>query len=128
MSPDIKYRADVMKKALEGEFEVRLLCDRRERFLRRAYQLLEPALLTRKWVWERVGKRISKVILSEKPDACVLLTDVTAGAIPFLKKRGVLTILSIEDLTAEWLGISDKENQRFFVLKGVKCYSRNKIK
>lgn len=98
-----------MRKALGGQFEVRLLCDRREGILRKAYRLLGSSLLTRKWVWEKAGKRIAKLLIPAKPDVVVLLTDVTAGAIPYLKREGIKTVLSIEDLSAEWLGILNKE-------------------
>jgi hypothetical protein len=95
----------MIKKALEGQFEVKVLCDRNENALRFAYHLLGPTLLTRKQTWDRVGERIAKIILREKPDVAILITDVTAGAIPLLKRANVKVILSIEDLSAEWLKI-----------------------
>lgn len=98
-----------MKKALEGQFEVHLIRDKKENALRRVYRSLGSSLLPHKWMWEQAGERIAKVILSEKPDAAILVTDVTAGAIPFLKKEGILTVLSIEDLSAEWLKIANEK-------------------
>jgi hypothetical protein len=73
MSPGIKYRADMMRKALGERFQVQLLCDREENILRKMYRLVGPALLTRKWVWDRLGERIAKSIIREKPDVAVLL-------------------------------------------------------
>jgi hypothetical protein len=99
----------MMKKALEGEFEVQLLSDSSENFLRLVYQLLGKSLLSHKFSWNKIGERIANLIISQKADAAILITDVTAGAIPFLKKKGIFTILSIEDLTTDWLAIPNKE-------------------
>jgi hypothetical protein len=107
-SPGIRYRVDMMHEALSSRFEVTTFIDRRESVLRSAYRLMGPTMLPHRWSWERTGERISGMISEEKPDAVILVTDVTAGAIPSLRKRGITTILSIEDLTPEWLGLKDK--------------------
>jgi hypothetical protein len=108
-SQGIAYRINMMKKALEPKFEVQVLSDNRENVLRFAYRLLGKSLLTHKLTWDKLGERIADLIISQKPDAAILITDVTAGAIPFLKKKGIFTVLSIEDLSTDWLAITNKE-------------------
>ncbi len=108
-SQGIAYRVNMMKKALEPKFEVQVLSDNRENVLRFAYKLLGKSLLTHRITWDKLGERIADLIISQKPDIAILITDVTAGAIPFLKKRGIFTVLSIEDLSTDWLAISNKE-------------------
>jgi hypothetical protein len=99
----------MMKKALEPQFDVQLLSDSHENALRMAYRLLGKSLLTHKLAWDKIGAHIADLIVSQKADAAILITDVTAGAIPILKKKGVFTVLSIEDLSSDWLAIPKKE-------------------
>ena len=106
-SPGTRYKVDMLRSAVARRHDAILVCDRSESHLRFAYRLLAPSLFSRRSTWERVGRRISGQVLEEKPDAVILITDIAAGALPFLKESGVRTILSIEDLTSVWLKMSD---------------------
>jgi len=108
-SPGTRYKVDMLRKALMGKHEVILICDEDESILRQAYRHLGPSLLNWHLTWERIGKRIGSTILSSAPDAAVLITDVSASAIPFLKRKGVRMILSVEDLTPVWLKMSNPD-------------------
>lgn len=108
-SPGTRYKVDMLRKALMEKHEVILICDENESILRHAYRHLGPSLLNWHSTWERMGKRIGSTVLSSEPDAVVLITDISASAIPFLKKNGVRTILSIEDLTPVWLKMANPD-------------------
>ena len=106
-SPGTRYKVDMLSKALMKKHEAILICDEDEGILRYAYRHLGPSLLNWHSTWERIGKRIGSAVLSAEPDAAVLITDISASAIPFLKRNGVRTILSIEDLTPVWLKMAN---------------------
>lgn len=108
-SPGTRYKVDMLLKALSGHHEAILICDEDEGVLRQAYRLLGPSLLNWGSAWARIGRRIANRVMAVHPDAVVLVTDVTAGAIPILKALGVTTILSIEDLTPVWLRMGNPE-------------------
>jgi hypothetical protein len=108
-SPGTRYKVDMLRKAIMRKHEAILICDEDESILRHAYRHLGPSLLNWHSTWERIGKRIGNTVLSADPDAAVLITDISASAIPFLKKNGVKTILSVEDLTPVWLKMSNPD-------------------
>jgi hypothetical protein len=109
-SPGTRYKVDMLRKAIMRKHEAILICDDNESILRQAYRHLGPSLLNWHSTWERIGKRIGSTILSAEPDAAVLITDISASAIPFLKRNGVRTILSIEDLTPVWLKMANPDS------------------
>lgn len=106
-SAGIRYRVDMMSKALSRRFIVKILADERESMLRRLYRSIGPSLLQKEWIWERMGRSIASKIMKLRPDAAILITDVSGSAIPFLKSSGVKAFLSIEDSTPEWLGMEN---------------------
>jgi hypothetical protein len=108
-SPGTRYKVDMLVKALSAKHEATLVCEEDESLFRRVYRLLGPSLLNWGLTWASIGRRIGGRLLPLHPDAAVLVTDVTAGAIPILKASGVRTILSIEDLTPVWLHMSNAE-------------------
>lgn len=105
----------MMKTALQKHFSVDLLIDEKETMLRTFYHSIGSYMLHYKSVYKYIGKRIAKKIINKKPDSAILLIDATAGAIPSLKKEGINVVLSIEDLTAEWLNVKDKEKMLCFL-------------
>jgi ribose 5-phosphate isomerase RpiB len=107
----------MMKKALEKYFLVDLLIDEKETILRTFYHSLGFFMLKHEWAYKYAGKRIAKKIINNKPDVAILLMDVSAGAIPYLKEKGICVILSVEDLTAEWLNLENKEKVLSFLEK-----------
>lgn len=106
-SSGIKYRVDMMARALSKKHDVEILVDEKESVLRKLYWHFGPSFLSKAWVWERIGKTIAKNIVRLKPGAAILVTDVAASALPFLKTNGVKAILSVEDLTPEWIGMAE---------------------
>ncbi|MCQ5376419.1 MAG: hypothetical protein NO516_00025 [Candidatus Methanomethylicia archaeon] len=108
-SSGMKYRVNMMSKALSKRFDVKILVDERESMLRGLYKTIGPSLLSKVWIWDGVGKSIANKIVKLRPDAAVLITDVAASAIPFLKSAGIRAFLSIEDLTPEWLSMDDPD-------------------
>jgi len=108
-SPGTRYKVDMLHQAIMRKHEAILICDENEGILRQAYRHLGPSLLNWHSTWERLGKRIGSTILSAEPDAAVLITDISASAIPFLKRNGVKTILSVEDLTPVWLKMANPD-------------------
>jgi hypothetical protein len=108
-SPGTRYRVDMLLKALTRSHDAIVLFEEEEGILRQVYRHLGPSMLGWHSTWLRIGNRISKRVLKSDPDAVVLVTDVTAGAIPFLKEQGVKTILSVEDLTPVWLQIANPD-------------------
>jgi len=109
----------MMKTALQKHFSVDLLIDEKETMFRTFYHSIGFYMLKYKWVYRYVGKRIAKKIINKKPDTVILLIDVTAGAIPDLKREGINVVLGIEDLTAEWLNVQNKEK----MLSCLKAYA-----
>ena len=99
----------MMKTALQKHFSVDLLIDEKETMLRTFYRSVGSHMLNYKWVHKYIGKRIAKKIINKKPDVAILLIDVTACAIPILKRKGINVVLSVEDLTTEWLSVKNKE-------------------
>ena len=82
--------------------------------LQKLYHTLGKRLLTLEIVWKTIGKFISRSICSQRPKAAILFLDVSASAIPYLKKRGINTILSIEDLTPEYKNYDFKTSEKFY--------------
>ncbi|MDI9643823.1 MAG: hypothetical protein QFX35_01240 [Candidatus Verstraetearchaeota archaeon] len=103
-SPGIRYRVDMMLEALRSRYDVRILKGDQEKAFRGIYRILGPIIIGQKPVWDLIGRRIAKQVMQARPDAAILITDVTAGAARYLTSKGVATFLSIEDLTPEWLG------------------------
>lgn len=100
----------MMKNALNDEFDVSILIDEREGILRNFYSFLGPKILKFNWSWKNMGKYIANRIIKEKPDIVILIIDITASAIPYLKEKGIKVVLSIEDLSWEWLKIKEKHD------------------
>lgn len=117
----IRYRVDMMVKALEPAYDVKVIGDSgtKEDLIRALYGSIGSRLVGKRFVWELLGERISRAVLAERPDAAILVTDMTAGAIPRLKKNGIASVLSVEDLTPEWLG--GKASRGYF--DRLACYS-----
>jgi hypothetical protein len=116
-SPGTKYRIDMMKKALEKEHTVQIVIDEREEILSTLYRYLGKTLLNHNFFWDLIGKTISNKLVNLKPDVVVLIFDVSASAIPHLNQHGIKTILSVEDLTWEWLKIKNDSIKRIFTEK-----------
>ena len=109
MSPGIRYRVDMMKNALCTKFDVKILIDKREGVIRYLYRIFGSSILNLEWFWEKIGHSIANQIIKEYPDVAILIVDVTASAIPYLKKAGIKVILCVEDLSWEWLLMKNKE-------------------
>ena len=71
-------------------------------------------LLTKETAWKIIGRLISKPIIKQKPKNAILFIDVSASAIPYLKKQNINTILSIEDLTPEYKNYNSKTAEKFY--------------
>lgn len=123
----IMYRVNMIVEALKQHFEVRLLTigGSNEPLLRSLYGAVGSRLLEMRTVWEIIGEVISRRIIAERPDAAVLVTDVSAGAIPILKRSGIPAVLSIEDLSPEWLG--RKPTERYFEIMREFCHEADGV-
>jgi hypothetical protein len=115
-SPGTQMRVDLIKKSLElSGFKTKLIVYG-DHMVRRLYNLLGDVFLTKGIFWRLIGERIAKKIVDCNPDAVIMFTDVCACAIPFLTKRKIKVILSIEDLTPEYKGYSPAEASKFYEL------------
>ena len=115
-SPGTQARVNLIKKSLNMMgYSTRLIIGD-EGILKRLYSTFGEILLTRKNVWDLIGKIITKKVLSNKPDSVILFTDICASAVPYISRKGVKVVLSIEDLTPEYKGYSAEKSQVFFKL------------
>jgi len=120
-SPGTQARVNLIKKSLNMMgYSTRLIIGD-EGILKRLYSTFGEILLTRKNVWDLIGKIITKKVLSNKPDSVILFTDICASAVPYISRKGVKVVLSIEDLTPEYKGYSAEKSQVF--LKLLKDYA-----
>jgi len=109
-SPGTRYKINMMKKTLQKDYNVKIVIDKREEIFRFLYAFISPILLNYAWSWNKIGKTIAKRIIDENPDIAIIVMDITAGAIPYLKEKGIKVILSVEDLSWEWLNIRNKKD------------------
>jgi len=87
-----------------------------ENILKKLYTMFGKVLLTRKSVWDLIGRMIAEKILLNNPESVILFTDICASAAPYLSRRGIKVVLSIEDLTPEYEKYSVEKSQVFFKL------------
>jgi hypothetical protein len=113
-SPGSQARVDLIRKSLELAGHKTILIVGHEPQLQTAYHVLGRRLLRLEGTWKVMGKIISRAICKQRPKAAIMFLDVCASAIPYLKKCGISTILSIEDLTPEYMGYDLKSSQKFY--------------
>jgi len=120
-SPGTQARINLIMKSLKiSGFKTELVVSR-ESTLQRIYHKFGEELLVRKSVWNIMGYLISRDILKYGPDAAILFLDVSASAIPYLKREGIKTILSIEDLTPEYKNYREGTSEKFYQLLKKAC-------
>jgi hypothetical protein len=117
-SPGTQARVDLVKKSLEIAGHKTTLIIDRESQLQSIYHALGERLLTLETVWKVMGRLISRSICKQRPKAVILFIDISASAIPYLKKNGISTILSIEDLTPEYKNYDFKASEKFYQILG----------
>jgi len=121
-STGLQYRLSMLIKTLkENGYEVYLHVDEHETLLRSLYARTAKHLLQYKYIWEVIGKHIANTVLKYNPDIAFLTIDTTAGAIPLLKSKGIKTVLLLEDLTTDWLQVTNKARER--ILKHLSEYA-----
>jgi len=99
-SPGTQYRVDRLVESLKlFEKKCLLVIDERSKALRLAYRFVSPYLFMKEQTWIKVGERIANKVIKYKPDAAILIHDITAAASKFLESKGIKTIVSIENLT-----------------------------
>jgi len=115
-------RVDLIRKSLEfSSFKTRLVTYG-DSIIKKVYNLLGDKLLTKDAFWRLIGKKLADRIVSYNPDAVIMFTDVCASAIPFLAKRKIRVILSIEDLTPEYKEYPHIKALKFYeLLKSYSC-------
>jgi hypothetical protein len=113
-SPGSQARVDLIRKSLEMAGHKTILIVGHEPQLQTAYHALGRRLLRLEATWKVMGKVISRAICKQRPNVAILFLDVCASAIPYLKKCGISTILSIEDLTPEYKHYDLKSSQKFY--------------
>jgi len=115
-------RVDLIRKSLElSSFKTRLVTYG-DSIIKKVYNPLGDKLLTKDAVWRLIGKKLADKIVSYNPDAVIMFTDVCASAIPFLAKRKIRVILSIEDLTPEYKEYPLIKALKFYeLLKSYSC-------
>ena len=113
-SPGTQSRVDLIRKSLEMTGYKTVLITGRESPLQKIYHKIGERLLTKESVWKAIGKLISKPIIKQKPKNAILFIDISASAIPYLKKHNINTILSIEDLTPEYKNYNPKASKKFY--------------
>jgi len=112
-STGLQYRLSMLMKTLrENSFDVKLCVGDNETLTRKAYYRFGKCLLKHEYVWKILGKRAADKIVKFHPEIAILVTDVITGAVPYLKEKGIKTILFLEDLSVDWLNIgnNDREN------------------
>jgi hypothetical protein len=115
-SPGTQMRVDLIKKSLElSGFRTKLIIYG-DHGAKRLYNLLGDKLLTKDIFWRLIGRRIADRIIGCNPDAIIMFTDVCASAIPFLVKRRVKVVFSIEDLTPEYKEYPSTKASKFYEL------------
>ena len=115
-------RVDLLRKSLElSSFKTRLITYG-DSIIKKVYNLLGDKLLTKDAFWRLIGKKLADRIVSYNTDAVIMFTDVCASAIPFLAKRKIRVILSIEDLTPEYKEYPQIRALKFYeLLKSYSC-------
>jgi len=113
-SPGTQARVNLIRKSLEITGRKTTLITGRETQLQKIYHTIGDKLLTKETTWKIIGRLISKPIIKQKPKNAILFIDVSASAIPHLKKHNINTILSIEDLTPEYKNYNRKTSEKFY--------------
>jgi len=113
-SPGTQARVDLVRKSLEMVGYKTILITSHESQLQSVYHTLGKKLLTLESVWKVMGRLISRPICKQRPRAAILFIDISASAIPYLKKCDINTILSIEDLTPEYKNYNLKASNKFY--------------
>jgi len=115
-SPGTQARVNLIKRSLNMVGYNTSLVIGSENILKKLYSTFGGILLTRKNVWDIIGRIIAEKVLSNKPNSVILFTDICASAAPYISREGVKVVLSIEDLTPEYKGYSAEKSQVFFKL------------
>jgi len=115
-SPGTQARINFIKRSLNIVGYNTSLIVGNEGISKKLYAMFGEVLLTRKSIWDLVGRMIAEKILSNKPESVILFTDICASAVPYLSRRGVKVVLSIEDLTPEYREYSVENSRIFFKL------------
>jgi len=113
-SPGTQARVNLIRKSLEITGHKTTLITGRETQLQKIYHTIGDKLLTKETAWKIIGRLISKPIIKQKPKNAILFIDVSASAIPYLKKHNINIILSIEDLTPEYKNYNPKTAEKFY--------------
>jgi len=113
-SPGTQSRVNLIRESLEMTGYKTTIVTGRESQLQNVYHTLGKKLLTKEITWKIIGKMIFKSIYRQKPKNVILFLDVSASAIPYLKKHDINTILSIEDLTPEYKNYDQKASEKFY--------------
>jgi len=114
-------RVDLIRESLElSGFKTRLITYG-DSIVKKVYNLLGDKLLTKDAFWRLIGKKLADRIMSYNPDAVIVFTDICASTIPFLAKRKIKVVLSIEDLTPEYKAYPLTKALKFYEL--LKSYS-----
>ena len=114
LSPGTQARVDLVRKSLEIAGHKTILIIGRESQLQSIYHTLGKRLLTLETMWKVMGRLISRPICKQRPKVAILFMDVSASAIPYLKKCGISAILSIEDLAPEYKNYYLKTSEKFY--------------
>lgn len=111
------YLRMLLRTIEENGYKAYLYIDDQETLLRTLYAKFAKWSLKEKITWEFMGRRIANKILKNiTPTSILLTTDVSASAIPFLKIRGIKTILLLVDLTVDWLNIAGKTREKILTI------------
>ncbi|MGB9810070.1 MAG: hypothetical protein ACPLSA_08560, partial [Caldanaerobacter sp.] len=113
-SPGTQARLDLVRKSLQMAGHKTVLITGHETWLQNIYHTLGERLLKLENIWKIIGKYIVKAVYKQKPEAVILFLDVSAAAVPYLKRSGIYTILSIEDLTPEYKSYDSKAANKFY--------------
>ncbi|MFH8039212.1 MAG: hypothetical protein QXJ14_04360 [Candidatus Aenigmatarchaeota archaeon] len=113
-SPGTQYRVDLIRKSLEKSGYRTTLISGSGAELKNLYNILGERLLSSESVWKIMGRSISGLICKHRPRNVILFIDISASAIPYLKKHDINVILSIEDLTPEYKKYSLKASRKFY--------------
>jgi hypothetical protein len=102
-SPGTRYRLDLLLESFRrSNLHFRLVVDERESILKPLYEHFSANLLSKRLVWDSIGREIARRIAVYNPRVAIMLLDVTAGSAKYLQKLGVRTVVCVEDLTASY--------------------------
>ena len=102
-SPGTRYRVDLLLESLNDfSFNPALIVDEKENVLKLLYERFSASLLSKKLIWDIIGRQIARNVSIHKPHVVIVMLDVTAGSAKYLHRQGIRTVVFVEDLTASY--------------------------